>query len=138
MATINHEHSNALGRLPNHSHSITTGNSAGHTYITNDTNLYRVAPNQMITTTATTFPINNYPAYFSNGYPQFLPPDHVDPVLDPLSPFADARSARANLKQQLDLLLSLEDGLIGDMALRLDDAIYFLRETIENLDKILA
>lgn len=59
------------------------------------------------------------------------------PPLEPLPVFADAKTARANLQQQLDLLESLQDGLIGDHALYLDDTVFFLRETIEHLDKII-
>lgn len=50
--------------------------------------------------------------------------------------FADARMVNASLRKQLEILESFVEGLEGDHARWLDDALFYLNETIEALDKI--
>lgn len=78
----------------------------------------------------------NYMPYSGSTVSSWIPT--LDPIADPIPVFADAKTARCNLKQQRDLLKSFEDGLEGLMAERISDAIYFLDMSIEELDKLIS
>lgn len=64
-------------------------------------------------------------------------PTEWTPVPDPIPAFADVKTVRANLQKQLELLQSFEDGLVGEIAERMSDSIFFLRESIESLNELI-
>lgn len=76
-----------------------------------------------------TWPTNN--PYYTEWQQQW------EPQTEPIPPFADAMTARANLLKQLELLKTFEDGLHDKIGDRLSDAIFFLQESIKQLDELI-
>jgi len=89
-------------------------------------------------TLATNYPASGYTTYFTS--PQYVPTGYPFPLAKELPTqiplFADAATIRATLQKQLDILNDLSDGLEGEVAETISDAIYFLKESIDALDKI--
>lgn len=79
------------------------------------------------------------PVLYRKADKLWIPGDEVefeseDSLKVPL--FADARTIKATLHKQVGVLESLQDGLEGSAADHMADALFYLTEAMDALDKI--